>query len=426
MSVAKKMQEREISLLMHYVDDVFPHQFPFYHSQFVGKREWLLPLLSSTRSVYYATLCLSLLHKEKCFNMDQPESVSFCQEERLRYYILALRETQQLLLKLSPVYNLDTIRYCIPSLASALHLISYESSYPVYGDWKVHLQAATSLIPILVGSWNSMIKPIKHTSSLWTGLTLSDFHDLHTEGSLSYENASAFRFLTNALAVTGILSFISTGPTAALSDYRYLMDSTYDMVQCHQFLGCENWVLSAILDVGMLDRWKREEEENRRLSFRELANRAKRVEDSLENGIRALSAKTTSSPDAVIYITRIYASSTLTYLHSVVSGLNPDLSEIRDSVSRTIELLKELSNRRLLASLTWPLCVTGCMADPDQGAFFHSLVISAEISPQSLRHTWTALQIIKDVWKARSSWWGQTLPKWEQILCIDGSPILLI
>lgn len=130
MSVAKKTQAREISLLMHYVDDVFPHQFPFYHSQYVGKREWLLPLLSSIRSVYYATLCLSLLHKEKCFNLDQPESVSFCQEERLRYYILALRETQQLLLKLSPVYNLDTIRYCIPSLASALHLISYEVNSP--------------------------------------------------------------------------------------------------------------------------------------------------------------------------------------------------------------------------------------------------------------------------------------------------------
>ncbi|UDD64221.1 hypothetical protein AFCA_011462 [Aspergillus flavus] len=399
MSVPRKKQEREISLLMHYVDDVFPHQFPIYHSQFVGKREWLLPLLSSTRSVYYATLCLSLLHKEKSSNLDQPGSVSFCQEERLRYYILALRETQQLLQQLSPVCDLEAMRSCVPSLASALHLISYESSCPVYGDWKVHLQAATSLIPILVGGWN--------------------------KGFLSYEDASALRFLTNALAVTGILSFISTGPTSALSDYRYLMDATCDMVQCDQFLGCENWVMSAILDVGLLDRWKREEEGNRRLSFRELANRAKRLEDCLENGIRELSAKTSGSSDAVSSITRIYASSTLTYLHSVVSGLNPDLSEIQESVSRTIELLKELSNWHLLACLTWPLCVTGCMAAPNHEAFFHSLAISAEISPHSLRHTWTVLRILKDVGKVRGSLGEQILPTWEQILCIDGAPILL-
>lgn len=92
------------------------------------------------------------------------------------------------------------------------------------------------------------------------------------------------------------------------------MDATGDMVQCDQFLGCEDWVMSAILDVGLLDRWKREEEGNRRLSFCELANRAKRLEDCLKNGIRELSAKTSGSSDAFSSITRIYTSSTLTYL----------------------------------------------------------------------------------------------------------------
>ncbi|QRD91526.1 hypothetical protein F9C07_2144697 [Aspergillus flavus] len=38
MRVPRKKQERKISLLMHYVDDVFPHQFPIYHSHFGGRR----------------------------------------------------------------------------------------------------------------------------------------------------------------------------------------------------------------------------------------------------------------------------------------------------------------------------------------------------------------------------------------------------
>ncbi|PIG85595.1 hypothetical protein AARAC_007318 [Aspergillus arachidicola] len=265
-----------------------------------------------------------------------------------------------------------------------------------------------------------------YTSTLWTALTLSDFHDLHTEGSLSYEVASALRFLSNALAVTGILSFISTGPTPALSGYRYLMNAACDMVQCDQFLGYENWVMPAILDASLLDRWKRKEEANRRLSFRELANRAKRLEDCLENGVRELSSKTSSSSDAVSSITRIYASSTLTYLHSVVSGLNPELNEIRDSVARTIKLFKELASWHLLACLMWPLCVTRCMAAPDHGAFFQSLAILAEISPHSSRYKWTVLRIIKDVGKVRGSWGEQILPTWEQSLCIDCYVLILV
>lgn len=166
MSLPKKTQEREISLLMHYVDDVFPHQFPFYHSQFVGKREWLLPLLSSTKSVYYATLCLSLLHKENCFNRDQPGSGSFCQEERLRYYILALRETQQLLPQLSPECGLETVRYCVPSLASALHLISYEVSGPsLRSDENFYGNLSTFSAPVLhLGIGGAIYKRQRHWS----------------------------------------------------------------------------------------------------------------------------------------------------------------------------------------------------------------------------------------------------------------------
>lgn len=138
MPLPKRTQQREVSLLMHYLDDIFPFQFSLYHHDYVGRREWLLPLLTSTRAVYYATLCLSLLHKERSSSSPggdgdgdangEKQPSPFWREERIRYYILALRETQLLLQSLTPTFSLETVKGSVHSLASTLHLISYEVS----------------------------------------------------------------------------------------------------------------------------------------------------------------------------------------------------------------------------------------------------------------------------------------------------------
>jgi hypothetical protein len=111
---------------MHYLDDVFPLQFPFHETTSVGKREWLLMILTSTRPVYYATLSLSLLHKEACLDDHETELASIWQEEKMRYFILALRESQQMLHELSSVYSQDKVKGHIHALASAIQLISFE------------------------------------------------------------------------------------------------------------------------------------------------------------------------------------------------------------------------------------------------------------------------------------------------------------
>lgn len=134
MILPKPTQEREISLLMHYLDDVFPLQFPFYHTYTRGKREWLLAVLTSTRAVYYSTLGLSLLHKEQSSGSVQPGLVATWQEERARYYILALKEARHPLRELSPVSNVETVKGSIHTLASILHLISYEVVLLFLGD----------------------------------------------------------------------------------------------------------------------------------------------------------------------------------------------------------------------------------------------------------------------------------------------------
>ena len=108
--------------MMHYLDVVFPLQFPLHEKSYEGRREWLLAILTSSRSVYYATLSLSLLHKES--RLDDFESI--WQSERTRYYILALQESQQLLDQLDSASGIAKLKGNIHALASTVQLISIE------------------------------------------------------------------------------------------------------------------------------------------------------------------------------------------------------------------------------------------------------------------------------------------------------------
>lgn len=54
----------EAILLMHYLDHVFPLQFPFYRpTQAEGGRGWLLCILMRTKPLYHAALSLAAFHQ---------------------------------------------------------------------------------------------------------------------------------------------------------------------------------------------------------------------------------------------------------------------------------------------------------------------------------------------------------------------------
>jgi hypothetical protein len=58
------MSVEEYTLLMHFLDEVFPLQYPMYRPHiFEGGRGWLLGLLLRTKPLYHASLALSSYHR---------------------------------------------------------------------------------------------------------------------------------------------------------------------------------------------------------------------------------------------------------------------------------------------------------------------------------------------------------------------------
>ena len=120
--------DEDTTLLMHYLDEVFYVQFPFYdRSRIDGGRGWLLRLLTRDTSVYHSTLALSEFHRdsirpqEGC-RSDEPG----CSREKKDYFTLSLRELQQRIGESETWKGTAGLFRSIDALACALQLLFLE------------------------------------------------------------------------------------------------------------------------------------------------------------------------------------------------------------------------------------------------------------------------------------------------------------
>jgi hypothetical protein len=137
--------EAEAELLMHYLDHVFPLQFPFYkHSATKGGRGWLLSLLMQLKPLYHAALSVSSYHMhfeeyahqyELYFGgIEDVRELPACPrlESQLTEHILTLSNMSTLVNRLDDLKRSRSqlpLREYIELIACMATLISLEVSY---------------------------------------------------------------------------------------------------------------------------------------------------------------------------------------------------------------------------------------------------------------------------------------------------------
>lgn len=169
--------------------------------------------------------------------------------------------------------------------------------------------------------------------------------------------------------------------------------------------------MALILEISLLDNWKKEAQNANRLSFVDLVKRADGIQGRLRQELAAIETKTQSwagggesSPATSAThseISKLFILSAITYLHVVISGPYPEVPEIAESVLGTVNAFKSLKDPRLLRNLVWPFCVSGCLALDKHYDFFRGLVSRAGITHHTTGVCFEALQIMEECWKAR-------------------------
>lgn len=165
--------------------------------------------------------------------------------------------------------------------------------------------------------------------------------------------------------------------------------------QLAHIMGCHNSVMKGIGDIATLSQWKPDGAERGTLDLENFQTKRQLIEDELESvmdttpmasmGSQGLSSRTQPSihmkseqrPEQNS-VTRIFAAAALAQLAALTAKVSTDISVtvVRRSVSRVILEIKMASQMISPRQLSWPICVAGCLADPDQQPFFEALLNS--------------------------------------------------
>jgi C6 transcription factor Pro1 len=201
---------------------------------------------------------------------------------------------------------------------------------------------------------------------------------------------------------------------------------------------CPNWVMSSIMKICHLDKWRDDQEREGKLSIPKLVERANIIETELKSkSFEAASPLSLARHRAAAafewnpmqqvsdLITPVYVSSALTYLHVVVSGPHPNLPETRESVSKTIAKLQGLPLTLRMRFVAWPFCVSGCMATEDDYRFFtETMSKGEEIDEPASPSTRQAFRIVRECWRLRSTTGGYH--EWKSAMGKLGCQFLLL
>lgn len=437
---------REAELLMHYLDHVFALQFRFYSPSIQsGGRGWLLWLLTETKPLYHAALSLGALHQHSILaRTARGHHYHDTLNELNEHHNRALQELQ-IFLQSSYEVSADTQlgrKRKLQILACGVQFISFELFRGGTSQWQVHLDALATVVrgmPV-VNSTDAGPSPGNLTPVTSSGLEPHRLED------------NAEHFLVGAVLWFDILSCASTSDAPRLhSEALRLFQGTIDLAN---IIPCQSWVALSMNDIAALSAWKIDAVSTCSLSFWRLFEKADPIRKRLGDGIAGLRAEIDKSFAALgishlgtmgAYlvltnpgvqqeaikraITLVFAHAAQVYLNTIISGADPKLDDVRNSVVDTMNALQELQiicDAQALRNLIWPICIAGSMAEdvPTQ-TYFQSLIEDLGEEAHAFGNTRTTLEIMQKCWTSRGenrsgSW------DWTVAMELLGQRVLLV
>ncbi|KAF5008235.1 hypothetical protein FDECE_5471 [Fusarium decemcellulare] len=344
----------EANLLMHYLDHVFPMQYPYYSTR-RQSRGWLLWLLSGN------------CHRDI----------------ELEFHTRALRELQDFIASFENHEFSPANENVVEILACGLALISFEVLKGSTSNWQPHLYATASIATSVQGN-------------------LTSSRDQAPTGHPDKKATAAIVFHLSVLLWIDILACVAAGKKPSLP-YQEWLASTPDF-DLSRMMGCHNWAMKAIGDLGILKDWKTRALAETQMDFDEFEKRRQRIEDHLEDGLEtaALHDSQLSPQTEDGCLTRIFAVAALVHLQTLAADISPRPmpKARRRAVSRVMLEIRMAHNTLSTRHMLWPVCVAGCVADPDQRPFFEQLLLDVLSGTNGMiGNCGTALEIMRHCWK---------------------------
>lgn len=446
--------DKELHLLMIYLDYVFPYLFPHYRpSILAGGRGWILEILHTNKAVYHSAVSLSTSFYAIVLN-NGDKAHDECTMQMIRKFEsqieLGLKELHKEVNYINTNAPGFDMKKGLVVMQSILQMLFFEVATSNKDNWKLHLNAAIEVFLLILPDpkeWNKTLNSLYTHTHKWPPPEFGLRRPWTT-------NQAALRFFTATILYIDVLSSVTLGNVPQLASYHASIipeclsyEKSFEAIQAgylcfDEFFGLRNWIVQILGDVASLEDWKRLQKKSSSLQVSELESRGKVLSDVIKAGIQSLESHyqrqyiaqdvTTlqvvdSWPDANANEQpkheMVWLLATLSYLNVVILGWQPSNQEIRWSVAKATDLLRQVPKGPGIRALAWPMCISGCLSPPEDEAIYRALV--RQLGPLEMFGTMKeALLVMETVWSMRA----EIDESWDVANCMNvlGYSVLLI
>lgn len=441
---------------MIYLDYVFPFLFPFYQPPLIETgRQWLLGLVCQNELSFHTAASLSAyfftLVPQKNGQEIHDECKAVVWEGLVKQTDMAFKAIQNDVAAISQQGGHSSLIEKVRLMEEITQLLILDVTVRRDVNWAMHLTPALSLIDEVFKGHG-----MRHCKPNFTAL-LAELPPLPLPAATPHQkplpntaDQSALVFFTSLLLFIDIVASTGLCKSPSLQQYHGSLLAPDEDDKCslrlESVIGCQNWALLYIGEISALCEWKSEARRNGAFSVVDLVKRAECISHTLEKRLEGLNANTASSGsdgtatgrleayysrhdngigDAfVATVTRVWAHAAKLYLSVTLSGWQTNSAEVQGSVEEVLRLLQTVESPAQLRSLSWPLCIAGCLALSSQEQEFRTIVRDmGELRDfGTLAH---ALRIMEAVWASRHTI-DRTACDTAAFLNILGPPALLI
>jgi hypothetical protein len=406
---APAVSAEESFLLMYFIDNVFPLQYPMYEAGNTHEgRGWLLSLLLNTKPLFHAALALGAYHRWLVIfatphpgcrilaNIRQEEHMKTCLEEAHRAMRRVNRfvEDNRLDIGIGIVASVCQLVFFEVSFAKAYSTLYQLTSLSTDallllklftcngGSWRIHLKGATDIYRLACADDLTHLGLQEKSRAI-----LRDQVQLTLEPAVVRNEVYTMRFMSASLIWLDIIASITSGSSPKLQPYHTALLSPESKTKLEDVVSCRDW---ALVQLGRIADLHARNEGARRAGHISCSVLVQEVEDlrqDTDSGLcreglddycgtvtttRMFDLRKGRHSEHVTLITRMFGYAALIYLHLVMHGFQK-LDDIEGPVSRAIWLLRNrLSDTpQLIPALVCPLYLIGIVArtEPERDLF---------------------------------------------------------
>ncbi|KAG6010747.1 hypothetical protein E4U21_004135 [Claviceps maximensis] len=405
-SIIAPINPRDSMLLMHFLDQVIPAQYPFYRPQPIdGGRGWLLSLLLHSKSLFHGALALSSYHRLiSILAGARPACRALAAARHQQHLESCLREVRYTMQEMTRA-NTSSPDFATGTLMSVIQLVLSEAFTGEADVWRMHLCGAVEMYRC------AMTGGARHAKQTEEALAiLRSSIPLEGEAAGLCEEVSSMRFISSAVLWLDILGSVTEGAEPRLLPMHHLHLGTESGIRLEEVMGCQNLVMAQIARISALQAATggANNDPNTHSARGLEASEIQRLLHQAEQQILALMQEEQEQPETQRDARRVIAKVTLVfyhaariYLHLTTNGFR-DCDTIQYLIAAAVAYLRTEISPDLITGLVCPLFIIGCaVARIDDQELIRTIFTTHQFLNPLFKQRTRLLPMLEEIWKEK-------------------------